>query len=261
LDSKIFKLECHKEFEHLEGRILERGRILEKKGASSKKQLKLPPVFFSELPFKLANIIRPQGGRRHSGTTMKRLAVGPEGDEWYSAYTDENFLTYAPDGAPREEMEQALAVFVNMTRERQKEVMRSMQDYVFGITGLHLDSAPRLGGCDWRWRISDRQRRIGIPTTSSRVQIKRGTLSFYAPEYALLPLRLRLRPRPRHRLHPRPKRKRRLLRAKRRAWMWKRYPAWKKLAEKNSRSVKRMMLLWSCRRARTRNFRKLRWNL
>jgi hypothetical protein len=35
-------------------------------------------------------------------------------------------------------MEQALAVFLNMTRERQQEVMRSVQDYVFGITGLRL---------------------------------------------------------------------------------------------------------------------------
>jgi hypothetical protein len=69
---------------------------------------------------------------------MDPLAVGPEGDEWYLAFTDENFCTYAPDDAPREVMEEALAIYLNMTPARQKEVLHSVQANVFGITGLSL---------------------------------------------------------------------------------------------------------------------------
>jgi hypothetical protein len=69
---------------------------------------------------------------------MDPLAMGPEGDEWYPAFTDENFLTYAPDDAPREVMEEALAIYLNMTPARQKEVLHSVQAHVFGITGLSL---------------------------------------------------------------------------------------------------------------------------
>jgi hypothetical protein len=69
---------------------------------------------------------------------MDPLAVGPEGDEWYPEFTDEDFLTYAPDEAPREVMEEALAIHLRMTPERQQEVLHSIRDYVFGITGLSL---------------------------------------------------------------------------------------------------------------------------
>jgi hypothetical protein len=69
---------------------------------------------------------------------MDPLAVGPEGDEWYPAFTDENFLTYAPDDAPREVMEEALAIYLNMTPARQREVLHSAQANVLGITGLSL---------------------------------------------------------------------------------------------------------------------------
>jgi hypothetical protein len=62
-----------------------------------------------------------------------------EGNEWVPAFTDYNFLTYAPDDAPREDMEAALAVFLNITRERQQEVLHTLKAYVHQVTGLTLE--------------------------------------------------------------------------------------------------------------------------
>jgi hypothetical protein len=47
-----------------------------------------------------------------------------------------NFLTYAPDDAPREDMEAALAEFLAMPNESQKKMLHPVGKYVCRITGL-----------------------------------------------------------------------------------------------------------------------------
>jgi hypothetical protein len=138
---------------------------------------------------------------------MDPLAVGPEGDEWYPAFTDENFLTYAPDDAC-EVMEEALAIYLNMTPARQKEVLHSVQANVFGITGLSLRKC-----ATFRWM------RLAV------AQLRQATADWYtdylfsdaeeANGFALLRTGVLLPSRPRAR------KQKRLSRVRKQAWTWK----------------------------------------
>jgi hypothetical protein len=59
-----------------------------------------------------------------------------KGGEWFPKFTDANFLIYAPDDAPREDMEAALAEFLAMPNESQKKMLYAVGKYVCRITGL-----------------------------------------------------------------------------------------------------------------------------
>jgi hypothetical protein len=59
-----------------------------------------------------------------------------KGGEWFSKFTDANFFTYAPDDAPHEDMEAALAEFLAMPYESQKKMLHAVGEYVCRITAL-----------------------------------------------------------------------------------------------------------------------------
>jgi hypothetical protein len=60
---------------------------------------------------------------------------GKEG-EWFLKFTDANFFTYAPDDAPREDMEAALAEYLSMPHKSRKKMLHAIGKYVCRITGL-----------------------------------------------------------------------------------------------------------------------------
>jgi hypothetical protein len=61
---------------------------------------------------------------------------GRKEGEWFPKFTDANFLTYAPDDAPREDIEAALAEYLSMPHESQKKMLHSVREYVCRIMGL-----------------------------------------------------------------------------------------------------------------------------